>query len=256
MPFVCPFSQNLTSPPRDLCVEASYTNVGNCVSFWCLGIELYWSLDQRNVIGFSAWRQVDVFRLWRHYREDLGPCEVHSNNSVLWLIDALTLFACPSGNTHQREYKQRSAITSAALHPNQAEIICGCQDGSVRIIDLVAGKVSKAPVRSNYAMIGPRVVITLEFPLCFKCRQSRMSLLFVALQLVPTESSPQHVTAMVIAMCGPCPMQVPPTCPFFTKSRLINHTYYGAPLALTLSTFTVCLLFPRICNRLSFLFSA
>jgi target of rapamycin complex subunit LST8 len=44
---------------------------------------------------------------------------------------------------YQQEYKFNSGVTSAQLHPNQAEIICGFQDGTLRVIDLVANKVTR-----------------------------------------------------------------------------------------------------------------
>lgn len=42
-----------------------------------------------------------------------------------------------------REFKYYKSVTSAALHPNQAELIVGLQNGYVSIIDLTAGKVSQ-----------------------------------------------------------------------------------------------------------------
>lgn len=41
-----------------------------------------------------------------------------------------------------RDFKQSSHVTCATLHPNQGEIIVGLQDGTIRVIDLTAGKVS------------------------------------------------------------------------------------------------------------------
>lgn len=41
-----------------------------------------------------------------------------------------------------RDFKHSSSVTCATLHPNQAEIIVGLQDGTIRVIDLTAGKVS------------------------------------------------------------------------------------------------------------------
>jgi len=43
----------------------------------------------------------------------------------------------------QREYKFNTPVNSVVLHPNQAELICGCDDGTVQIIDLTANKVVK-----------------------------------------------------------------------------------------------------------------
>lgn len=41
-----------------------------------------------------------------------------------------------------RDFKYSSSVTCATLHPNQAEIVVGLQDGTIRVIDLTAGKVS------------------------------------------------------------------------------------------------------------------
>jgi len=41
-----------------------------------------------------------------------------------------------------RDFKHSSSVTCATLHPNQGEIIVGLQDGTIRVIDLTAGKVS------------------------------------------------------------------------------------------------------------------
>jgi G protein beta subunit-like protein len=41
-----------------------------------------------------------------------------------------------------RDFKHSSSVTCATLHPNQAEIIVGLQDGTIRVIDLTAGKTS------------------------------------------------------------------------------------------------------------------
>jgi len=42
--------------------------------------------------------------------------------------------------THQRNYDCGSSVNSLALHPNQGEVICGLQNGTVRIWDLGEGK--------------------------------------------------------------------------------------------------------------------
>lgn len=55
-----------------------------------------------------------------------------------------------------RDFKHASSVTCATLHPNQAEIIVGLQDGTIRFIDLSAGKISciltisdnESPIRS------------------------------------------------------------------------------------------------------------
>lgn len=41
-----------------------------------------------------------------------------------------------------REFKQSKSVTCASLHPNQAELIIGLQNGVVCVIDLTAGKIS------------------------------------------------------------------------------------------------------------------
>lgn len=42
-----------------------------------------------------------------------------------------------------REFKQDKPVTCAVLHPNQAELVIGLQNGTVCVIDLTAGKVSQ-----------------------------------------------------------------------------------------------------------------
>eukprot|EP01120_Amphizonella_sp_Union-15-10_P003898 TRINITY_DN14349_c0_g1_i1.p1 TRINITY_DN14349_c0_g1~~TRINITY_DN14349_c0_g1_i1.p1 ORF type:complete len:316 (+),score=31.73 TRINITY_DN14349_c0_g1_i1:41-988(+) len=46
----------------------------------------------------------------------------------------------------QREYKFTSPVNSVVLHPNQADLICGCDDGTLQIIDLPSHKVH-SPVK-------------------------------------------------------------------------------------------------------------
>lgn len=41
-----------------------------------------------------------------------------------------------------RDFKLASSVTCATLHPNQGEIVVGLADGTIRILDLVAGKIS------------------------------------------------------------------------------------------------------------------
>eukprot|EP01127_Copromyxa_protea_P019759 TRINITY_DN6488_c0_g1_i1.p1 TRINITY_DN6488_c0_g1~~TRINITY_DN6488_c0_g1_i1.p1 ORF type:complete len:339 (-),score=46.02 TRINITY_DN6488_c0_g1_i1:59-1075(-) len=40
----------------------------------------------------------------------------------------------------QRNFNMGSEVTTIVLHPNQGSLICGCQDGTVRIVDLIADK--------------------------------------------------------------------------------------------------------------------
>lgn len=41
----------------------------------------------------------------------------------------------------QRDYHLKSEVNGMVLHPNQADIICACHDGYIRVIDLVANKI-------------------------------------------------------------------------------------------------------------------
>lgn len=40
----------------------------------------------------------------------------------------------------QRDYDCGAAVNSVALHPNQAELICGLQNGNIRVWDLAENK--------------------------------------------------------------------------------------------------------------------
>jgi len=53
----------------------------------------------------------------------------------------------------QRNIELPDIINCAVLHPNQAEILCGCQDGVIRIVDLNLAKVSRiVPSKSEDAL--------------------------------------------------------------------------------------------------------
>uniref|UniRef100_A0A6B2LB49 Uncharacterized protein n=1 Tax=Arcella intermedia TaxID=1963864 RepID=A0A6B2LB49_9EUKA len=43
-------------------------------------------------------------------------------------------------NGPQINFELDSQVNCLSLHPNQVEVICGCEDGLIRVIDLVAGK--------------------------------------------------------------------------------------------------------------------
>lgn len=43
-----------------------------------------------------------------------------------------------------------------ALHPNQAELVCACHDGHVRLVDLVAGKII------DYEMVWLLLILRLD----------------------------------------------------------------------------------------------
>jgi len=52
----------------------------------------------------------------------------------------------------QMEFKLESPVNSVLLHPNQVELLCGCLDGTIKVIDLVAGSLTPAiftPVKRN-----------------------------------------------------------------------------------------------------------
>ncbi len=51
----------------------------------------------------------------------------------------------------QRDYDCGAAVNSVALHPNQAELICGLQNGNIRVWDLAENKCTEYVRTHNIA---------------------------------------------------------------------------------------------------------
>jgi len=67
-------------------------------------------------------------------REGRWMCSGSDDKTVkIWSVN---------GAGFQRSFNVECQVNSLVLHPNQGEIICGCQDGMIRVIDLVASKVA------------------------------------------------------------------------------------------------------------------
>jgi WD40 repeat protein len=56
--------------------------------------------------------------------------------SLCFICDCLPLFSFFSAPGCQREIKDKIPINAVVLHPNQAELFVGYQDGTVRVFDL------------------------------------------------------------------------------------------------------------------------
>lgn len=70
------------------------------------------------------------------------------NKDGKWIFTAsedstVKIWDVMGASSSQQEFKFSAAVTSAVLHPNQAEIVCGLQNGSLRVIDLVSNKVTR-----------------------------------------------------------------------------------------------------------------
>jgi G protein beta subunit-like protein len=53
----------------------------------------------------------------------------------------------------QRDYDCGAAVNSVALHPNQAELICGLQNGNIRVWDLAENKCTEYVRTHNVARV-------------------------------------------------------------------------------------------------------
>jgi WD40 repeat protein len=68
----------------------------------------------------------------------LVACDCVCGSCVrVWLCACVCAFRA-SGC--QRDYDCGAAVNSVALHPNQAELICGLQNGNIRVWDLAENK--------------------------------------------------------------------------------------------------------------------
>ncbi len=128
---------------------------GTCPKLYRFGDSQVNCLSISNDKGYLAAggnSQLQIFDLKSQRDGPLLVYEGHTDNvmSVGYRRDNSWIFSCSEDGTikiwdkrapsFQRSYDCGAAINSAVLHPNQAEVISGDQNGNVRIWDLTAHK--------------------------------------------------------------------------------------------------------------------